>query len=174
MTKLSYALMAGVLALLASITSAWAQQDCSKWDDVGYWGLVITAEEVDSGLKNGCSADVVFKTHNNISPLHVLASSTRPDAVEIINVIAQNGGDLTATQSDFYLTPMQIALKEARFDVIQTFLAQGVDINHRSQKGWGIVHASVAVGNTDLIDDLQTLGADINARDNLGGTPICM
>jgi ankyrin repeat protein len=60
-----------------------------------------------------------------------------------------------------------LAVETARF-----LLDQGVDVNAAGQFGWTALHSATYQGLTDVIDLLVSRGANINAFDKLGQTPL--
>jgi cytohesin len=133
----------------------------------------------------------------NWTPLHE-AAWYNPNAIK---VLVEHGADINARNKyDGGWTPLHYAYYYCKRDSVQQLVALGADINARTYSGETILHLAAARGrpNTavirrgqenylknlqivairgeraavDFIEFLLTQGADLNARDNFGWTPL--
>lgn len=73
------------------------------------------------------------------------------------------------------ITPIHIASREDKYEVIKLLLKSGARINIRDKKGRTSLHAGINLFNKDGLKSAQLLinyGADLNAQDYQGCTPL--
>lgn len=72
------------------------------------------------------------------------------------------------------LTPTNIAeaIKYYQFDVAKDMIKSGVDVNIKSDMDFTALHLACYFGYVELVTLLIDSGADINAIDSTGSTPI--
>lgn len=131
-----------------------------------------TVEMLELLLKHGqhISRDATG-VHQNIhvlNPLNIAIVS--PMAQQRIKLLLRAGVDVkTSSQNGEYIsyTPLHLAIKEGRADVISELLKAGADVNASSTTNFGEsftpLQLAVKNGDADMIINLLKAGADVNA-----------
>jgi len=129
--------------------------------------FVTTSHEIrllmlDSG------ADVNSRCSDGTTLLHV-ESMFGPEEVQ---ALISRGADVSAC-NDHVETPLFYATDGDQPEVIDLLVANGADVNWKSlDQGWTSLHAAAASGRPRAAEALLRNGADIEARDRLGITPL--
>jgi len=147
------------------------------------------AEVVRLLVANG--ADVNAKNANGQTPL---GRAIRMDDKAAVELLVANGANTEASPSG--LTPLDEAKRRENTEIVnilrahgvkgtlhgaaclgdvdevKRLIAEGADINAKSDSGWTPLHRAVYEGHESLVELLVTRGADINAQFRLGGTPL--
>ncbi len=112
--------------------------------------------------------DLIFKkTGLGETPLHYLAVENQLDAVKFL---FSRGADLNTT-NNFDDTPVSEAVSLGYVDMVRFLLENGAAIDQLPQ-GDPIIHEAVRSGDPEIVDLLSNYGADINATDFMGCTPL--
>jgi ankyrin repeat protein len=101
------------------------------------------------------------------TPLHYLAVENQIDAVKLLY---SKGAELN-TINECAGTPLSEAASLGHIDIVKFLLENGASIN-QVPDGDPIIHEAVRSGNSEIVDLLVRYGADIDATDSIGQTPL--
>ncbi|XP_072160828.1 LOW QUALITY PROTEIN: uncharacterized protein [Bemisia tabaci] len=133
---------------------------------------------VDYVIKKG--ANIQSKTKNGNTPLHVAARSGH---LEVAKFLVDNGADIHARSENYYnCTPLQLAVICSKLEVAKFLISVGSDINahfprahYAMDRGGTLLHwASREMDEEEIIRFLVENGADVNATEYDGRTPLCL
>lgn len=108
-----------------------------------------------------------------LTPLHLAAEG---GYVECIEILLEKGGDANA-RNHRGQTPLHLAARSQAFDCVELLLRKGnADPNVGDHDQRTPLHAAVgkAARSYDIIEILVSWGADVNAKDQYGYTPLHM
>lgn len=137
-------------------------------------------------------ADANAKDDNGATPLHWAAGNGHK---EIAILLIAKGAEIVVKDDRFGSTPLHWAAARGRVKVVELFMAKGVDVNVRSKTGntpqdaainhkevaallrkhggeLGSIHTAARAGDTQAIKDFLAAGADVNAKNGNGFTPL--
>jgi ankyrin repeat protein len=127
-------------------------------------------EAVKRFLSEGC--DISSGDSEGLNPLHLAAMH---DHSEIIELLIAKGADIEAKDGNG-LTPLQLIAAQGtavHTDVIQHLLDKGAKVNAKDdESGFTALHHAARFGNKNAAELLIASGADINAKDKQGHTPL--
>jgi len=110
--------------------------------------------------------------HGN-TPLHYAAQSGSVQCILQLIATGRVQVDDMASKGD---TPLMRAVPRGHVDAARALLAAGADVNKITINGWTALGLAVSTGNADhalaLADMLLAAGADPNAKDSRGITPM--
>jgi len=69
-------------------------------------------------------------------------------------------------------TPLSLAVREGKKDVVEFLLSKGADVNAQDGIGWPALVVAVEGGYPEVVRILLANGADVNVRDQTGETPM--
>ncbi|XP_072160519.1 uncharacterized protein [Bemisia tabaci] len=132
---------------------------------------------VDYLIKKG--ADIQCKTKNGKTPLHIAAIHGH---TEIAELLVENGADIHARSENYhYATPLQYAIECKKLEVAKILISVGSDVNaydplvHFARgRGGTLLHYAARDTDDTLIRFLVENGADVNATEYDGRTPLCL
>jgi ankyrin repeat protein len=125
-------------------------------------------------LEYGAKATSIKTATHFLSPLALTVTNLA--STKLIRKLIQHGADIKerddAGNSMLHMTS-DISLKDVlftKYEKVVDFLLNYMDINDRNAFGQTVLHRSVT--SQPRLDYLISKGADINARDSLGNTPL--
>jgi ankyrin repeat protein len=122
-------------------------------------------------------ADVDVSNNEGQTALHTECAN---GGVKIVALLLLNGANPNAEDLDRF-TPLHMATyflyaafcnRKGSFEIIQTLLRYGADVNARTITGDTALHNSVRWNSLRTCKLLLEHGADVNARDGMGTTPL--
>ena len=134
-------------------------------------------------------ADVNAKSENRLTPLHYAADYGHR---EIIELLLAKGADVNAKDEN-RLTPLHYAAYGDHKEIVELLIAKGADVNAKKKNGKtpldmasgatadllrthgghsGSIHVSARDGDLAGVQALLDIGADVNAKDEEGWTPL--
>ncbi len=88
-------------------------------------------------------------------------------------VVAMLDGGVGVEQADFFgQSPMFVAARDGKADIIALLLARGVDVNAPVQDGRGPLYYAASNARAEAVRVLIARGANVNAIDGYGQTPL--
>lgn len=114
--------------------------------------------------------DPKIKDEDGNTALHLALA--KPVSAPLIIDMLDAGADPN-TPNRYGVTPFELVLRRSTFlQLVEPFLAAGVDVAQPGSEGSSALHAAVQTGDHEVIQRLLDLGADINAQDDRGNTPL--
>ncbi len=104
--------------------------------------------------------------------MHKAAEGGRRGALRLL---LSHGANLEAPRQTDGATPLHLAAYTGHGDVCAQLVREGADVESRTPKGQSALHfAAMAgdVGDLNAVDMLVRHGADIDAQDAMGWTPV--
>ena len=159
-----------VSVLLVGFTVAATQAaNCRNWGKSSYFEKA-TAAGVRACLEAGADPNAIRK---KLPPLHRAASNTRDPAV--IHALVDAGAELDA-RADHHrysnATPLMLAAYYRRSDIMQALVDAGADVEARTYWGSTALHIAARTNSKEKIRILLAAGANPNAENNAGLTPM--
>lgn len=116
-------------------------------------------------LARGARIDV--RDHSGEQPIHYAAASGN---VELIKFLLDSGVSVDA-RSDYGRQPLHLAAAWGRLDAARFLLERGARVNARADAIYGTpLHE--AAGHAQMVSFLLACGADVNAKEEDGTTPL--
>jgi ankyrin repeat protein len=125
----------------------------------------VNAEAVRFLLENGI--EVNRQDNNGDTPLHIAAIST--DSPSIIGLLVEYGAD-TEIKDCMGLTPLLFACIYDNFENVKELVKRGANIHATDMHGDSCLHVSSE--NKEILSFLMEMGADPNAKNDEGDTPL--
>jgi ankyrin repeat protein len=123
--------------------------------------------KVRAGLKQGC--DPNFALRNGYSLVQWAVQQGHTDVLELL---ATSGADLNMADDDEDgVTPMANAAGDGNLEMVKKLVELGAEVNFAPPNGTAL-HTAVAYEREEIIAFLIEQGADVNALDADGQTPI--
>ncbi|MFH1079795.1 MAG: ankyrin repeat domain-containing protein [Pseudomonadota bacterium] len=124
-------------------------------------------------LSKGADVNVHEQMRGFESMTPLLGAATRGNT-EVVRFLIENGADVNSLPG--HASPLFMAAYEGRREVAELLIAKGADVNvvvqSQSIPGGTPLHAAVAKNHVDLVNLLLRNGANVNARQNNGTTPL--
>lgn len=109
---------------------------------------------------------LVGASAEGVGALHIAANQGH---LEITKLLAENGASINALDKDGD-TPLIAGMK---YDVVADYLIQkGTDVTVANNTGQTASHRAAAYGHVNILRKLMAKGADFNAMDKVGDTPL--
>jgi ankyrin repeat protein len=113
-------------------------------------------------------ADVNARNEYGETPLHYVMERVclNPNLSQmdgIARFFLEHGAEVDALSND-HTTPLHIATRGGRVEVVRVLLEHGADINTRSNDNSTSLHIAVRWGSIEVVPVLLERGADVNAR----------
>ena len=103
------------------------------------------------------------------SRIHVLSQEWNR---EMFEQLLESGTDINLRTKKQQLTPLMIAVQAQNFEAVDFILSNGGGINDIDAFHNSSLHKAVAVGSIPILQSLAEQGADINAQNQNGTTPL--
>ena len=140
------------------------------------------AQEVDILERIKTTKDINKKDKNGNTPLHCLLNNYKIEIkIKMVQALVAAGANVNVT-NEIEQTPLQLACYKGEADkleIVQTLLKAGADAKAVSISGDSALHYAVKNARyhaesreDDIYHALIEAGADVNARNNRGATPI--
>jgi RNA polymerase sigma factor (sigma-70 family) len=136
---------------------------------IGRTELVAELARSDAGLLDSYSPE-------GFTPLALAAHFGHEETVEFL--LTQGADVNVVSRNDLGVTPLHAALYGRRVGAAKLLLARGAEVNARRggkgipRAGWTALHYAAGYGFVELIAPLLECGAEVNARDEEGRTPL--
>ena len=169
-TPLQNAALSGQMKVVKYLLKKGA--DLQKIDDNGHNAVTWAAargqtEMFEYLLKKG--ADIMIEGKGGTAALR---SAAYYNHIDIVKLLLKKGVPLEERNSYGY-TPLLSATSAGNCEVMQLLIDAGADINVKlSENNESLLHNAAMSGKVDAIDLVISNGADIEARDNFGRSPI--
>jgi len=141
------------------------------------WDRVDMAELL---IKKGANVNSRPRDPGGQTPLHTAVMVKR--SLSMARLLVDHGADLRA-RDNIGCTPLDLALLNPRpsLDVVRLFLDHGADVDSRTQGGvfdWEAgatpLHRAVFHREIGIVELLISRGADVNAKNRMGKTPLAL
>ncbi len=168
-TALIMAVNSGHQAIAELLFNAGVQPDIHEAAAIGHTSRVAELLGHDASLLDSYSAE-------GFTPLALAAHFGHP---ETLWFLMGRGANVNAVaRHPLGVTPLHAALFGKQTDTARLLIRHGADVNGRRggkgwpRSGWTALHYVAAFGMVELIEPLLTRGADLNAVDDSGCTPL--
>ena len=155
------------------------QKFTSKFLSFLILGASMQANSSESRVDDvfGCNGDIMFenlmngksihlKQHDGKTALHMAAFYGNTELIEVVINVGGNVDEL----DDSGLTPLVYAIGTGQVDPVRFLISRGADINKRIQNERTALFYVYA--NADVAQLLIEAGADVNALDKFGKSPL--
>eukprot|EP00803_Ostreobium_quekettii_P005725 evm.model.scf_27.14 EVM.evm.TU.scf_27.14 scf_27:99754-108258(-) len=117
-------------------------------------------------------ADTEAKTAKGWTCLQ-LATMKGPANVDVLGLLVELKADVKAvTENKNLETPLHIAARAGRLDIVQKLINCGVGVCARTKDGSTPLHYAAAFGQSQVLETLVKGGCDIHSRDNAQNSPL--
>ena len=144
-----------------------------------FYGPTDKAIEI---IKNGkLNNDFLDKDNNN--PLHYACTHLDDNNFELFQELINIGYDINAVERSRGDTPLHLAIKRDKPNIITVLLNNNVDINIKNEEGKSPLHIAVEKNNIEIFKKLLNKGSNVNddnylniavGRDNIEITKILL
>jgi uncharacterized protein len=102
----------------------------------------------------------------------VLHQAVYDNDLTVIEKSIKEDSTLVDQQSNAGITPLHIAVKLRRMDIVKMLLAKGADIDVQDNNGLTPLHYAIGQNQEELSKYLITMGADMDIQNSEGITPL--
>lgn len=96
-----------------------------------------------------------------------------PANVDVIGTLVELGADVSVVMENASMeTPLHIAARSGRLDIVQKLLRCGVSVTAKTKDGSRPLHYAAAFGQTHVLEALVHAGCEIDAKDDAQNTPL--
>ena len=113
---------------------------------------------------------LMFKLFRSSASSSDLFSSARSGDVKRARKTLNSGVEIDSRDATGR-TPLCLACKYARLEVIKLFLKMGADVNARDQEGRSPLFHAIYSRSSEAVGLVVQAGADLNMQDNVGYSP---
>lgn len=136
--------------------------------------LHLAADEGNSECVNlllAKGADATLKNHRGFTALHLAARTSSLECVE--SLLRQGGADPNAEDFD-HRTPLHAAIgkSESAFDILETLIAWGANVNQKDVYGFTALHLAALDGLSQCVEMLIFHGADVTTKSKKGNSAL--
>ncbi|MBN2315392.1 MAG: ankyrin repeat domain-containing protein [Sedimentisphaerales bacterium] len=172
---LSIAAMMGISEIVGLAIDQGADVNSKGWE-----GSTLLHNAASSGQKElverllAKGADVNARNKNGQTPLHEAAEQGYGDVAQSL---ISKGADINAKSNTWHTTPLIAAIKNGHKNVAELLIAKGADVNAKGRGEDTALHVTAMNRSkmkdcTDIMRQLLDKGADIEARQRHGATPL--
>ncbi|XP_077294223.1 transient receptor potential channel pyrexia-like [Arctopsyche grandis] len=126
-------------------------------------------ECVDLLLRNG--ADASLKNHRGFTALHLAAGCS---SLECVESLLKNGNADPNAEDYNKRTPLHAAIRisETTFDIIETLISWGANVNQKDEYGFTPLHLASLDGLSQCVETLIYHGADVTTKAKKGNSAL--
>lgn len=126
-------------------------------------------ECVDLLLSKG--ADAKLKNHRGFTALHLAARSS---CLECVESLLRNGNAEPNAEDYDKRTPLHAAIgkSESAFDIIETLISWGANVNQKDEYGFTPLHLASLDGLSHCVETLIFHGADVTTKSKKGNSAL--
>ena len=134
-----------------------------------YYAIFYCKDDVVKFLKNA-GAKEMAKIAPNYSYERLFDAICEGD-LNSVELCLKNGVRVNANDKDGR-SPLYIAAKLGRFEIVKFLLQEGADIHAKSKSGQSVLYIGAYSGNVEIVKLFHQKGVDINAKDKKGWSPL--
>ena len=148
--------------------------DVNAKDKSGWTVLHVAAEsgnlDLVKYLVEEKNLDVNAKDEDGWTVLHDAARSGNLDLVKYL--VEEKNLDVNA-KTDGGWTVLHSAAGNSHLEVVKYLVEEkNLDVNAKDDDGWTVLHSAACHGTLEVVEYLVKKGADVNAKHDLGATPL--
>ena len=122
-----------------------------------FYGPTDKAIEIINGKLN-----IDFLDQDNNSPLHYACTHLDDNKFELFEELINFGYDINAVERSRGDTPLHLAIKRDKPNIITVLLNNNVDINIKNEEGKSPLHIAVEQNNIEIFKKLLNKGSNVN------------
>ena len=100
-----------------------------------------------------------------------LHAATKTGCIEIIKLLLSQGFDIDSRDRNG-VTPLMSTARYGQQGAFQMLIQKGADPSLKYNWGYSLLHKAAEGGNTSIINELLSLGVQIDSKDLSGKTPL--
>ncbi len=168
--KVIYAVLLALLAMAAAMSVTYAYRRHENRQQTGRELLQAARIGNLATVKKLCTPDNInFRDPKDMTPIML---AIEKDHLEVVKFLFENGADMTLQERryPYGATPFILAALWGQQDIVDYFLAHGVDINQRDKRRSAALYYAAMMKHYELVQFLIDHGADVNSQHILGET----